>query len=95
MKLNNGNIQVDGITVRYKHFFSLSIDSRVFSKLVRLCFWNINGVKNKFNSVDVNNIIQDNDILAISETHFNIRSKCPSGFFLIGRSTPIKSKKPR
>ena len=60
-----------------------------------LCFWNINGVKNKFNSDDVIEIFRNKDIIAISETHFNIRSKCPKGFFMVGRSKIIKSLKPR
>ena len=52
-------------------------------------------MKNKFLSAEVNKVFQGNDILAISETHFNIRSKCPNDFFLIGRSKPLKSQKPR
>ena len=62
---------------------------------VLLCFWNRNGVKNKFLAKDVNGIFNNKDIIIISETHFNIRSKCPNGFFLVGRSQNIKSTKPR
>ena len=48
---------------------------------VSLCFWNINGVSNKFLPLEVAN--------------FNVRTKCPDGFYLIGRSEPVKSLKPR
>ena len=59
-----------------------------------LC-WNINGVKNKFLSENVKNILNQNDIVILSETHFNIRTKCPEGFYLVGRSKSTESKKSR
>ena len=59
-----------------------------------LC-WNINGVKNKFLSENVKNILSKNDIVILSETHFNIRTKCPEGFYVVGRSKAADSPKPR
>ena len=38
-------------------------------------------------SNDVKALLQDKDIVIITETQFNIRSKCPEDFFLVGRST--------
>ena len=46
-------------------------------------------------SATSNNVIQDTDILIISETHFNIRTKCPDNFVLIEKSPPTDSKRPR
>ena len=74
--------------------FSL-VNSCVFINKIPTCSRNINGAKNKYLSPDVNEAFRNNDILAISETHFNVRSKCPDNFFLIGRSIPIKAQKPR
>ena len=62
---------------------------------IKILHWNINGVKNKFLSEEVKRIINDIDILAIQETHFNIRHKCPDNFYMIGRSKTVKSYKPR
>ena len=62
---------------------------------VSLCFWNINEVSNKFLTLEVANLFENKDLVAISETHFNVRTKCPDGFYLIGRSEPVKSLKPR
>ena len=59
-----------------------------------LC-WNINGVKNKFLSENVKNILIQYDIVVLSETHFNIRMKCPEGFYIVGRSKAAETKKPR
>ena len=56
--------------------------SRVINS-IKLCFWNIGGVKNKFMSEITHDVIQDNDVLVICETHFNVRSKCPDNFFLV------------
>ena len=39
--------------------------------------------------------IKNCEILVISETHFNVRHKCPEGFSLIERSKVIESKSPR
>ena len=61
----------------------------------KICFWNLNGVKNKFMSLVTNDMIQFSDIVVISETHFNIRTKCPTNFILLERSPPIESKRPR
>ena len=55
----------------------------------------MNGVKYKFQSEDVMDTINTCDILVISETHFNIRTRCPDGFFLAGRSKPSGDKRPR
>lgn len=68
--------------------------SRVINS-IKLCFWNINGVKNKFMSDIANDAIQTTDIIVICETHFNIRSKCPDNFILIAKSPPTESKRPR
>ena len=55
----------------------------------------MNGVKNKFQHDDVQNLIKNFDILIINETHFNQRIKCPDGFMFEGRSEKIESKSPR
>ena len=60
-----------------------------------LCFWNINGAKNKFEVADVVELFDTFDIVIIGETHFNIRIKCPEKFYLVGKSKPLFSKKPR
>ena len=62
---------------------------------VKLCFWNMNGVRNKFLSESVTSLTGDIEILVIVETHFNVRSKCPDNFILVGRSKPIAAKSPR
>ena len=62
---------------------------------VDLIFWNINGVRNKFAAVDVQNIIRSCDILVINETHFNVRCKVPHDFEIIGKSQPNFIKRPR
>ena len=59
------------------------------------CFWNLNGVKNKFMSAITNEVIQESDVLIISETHFNKRTKCPNDYILIENSPPTESKRPR
>ena len=61
----------------------------------KLCFWNLNGVKNKFMSTITDDVIQSSDIVVITETHFNIRTKCPSNFILLDKSPPTESKRPR
>ena len=60
-----------------------------------ICFWNLNGVKNKFMSSITNDVIQKSDILIVSETHFNKRTKCPDNFVLLEYSPHIESKRPR
>ena len=62
---------------------------------INFLHWNINGVENKFSSEFVAKLIEDIDILIINETHFNIRSKCPEKFYLIGKSKPIQANKAR
>lgn len=62
---------------------------------IKLCFWNINGVRNKFLSDDTVNLFEQCEILIIVESHFNVRSKCPDNFSLIGRSKATASKSPR
>ena len=64
-------------------------------KTLSLLYWNIRGVKNKFTCNEVSNLLSDIDILILSETHFGIRSKSPKGFYLVDRSDPIHSSKPR
>ena len=65
------------------------------NKTLRLLFWNIRGVKNKFTCNEVLNLLSGIDILIISETHFGSRHKSPAGFYLVVRSDPIESSKPR
>ena len=55
--------------------------------------WNINGVKQKFENVETQYLFKQHDIIIIVETHFVVRHKCPEGFKLIARSTPIKGAK--
>ena len=57
--------------------------------------WNINGVKEKFNIDQVTSLFENIDIVIIGETHFGIRTKCPIGFEIVGRSTVVESKKLR
>ena len=64
-------------------------------KTLRLLFWNIRGVRNKFTCNEVLNIFCDIELLVVSETHFGTRSKSPKGFYLVDRSDPIDSLKPR
>ena len=59
---------------------------------INLLHWNINGVENKFSSEFVAKLIEDIDILVINESHFNIRSKCPENFYLVGKTKPIKTR---
>ena len=66
-----------------------------FNLPIKLCFWNINGVRNKFLSDDSTKLFEECEILVIVESHFNVRSKCPNNFSLIGRSKPVASKSPR
>ena len=61
----------------------------------KLLSWNLNGIKKKFSSNNVQKIFKQYDIVAINESHLNIRDKCPPEFMLIGRSKPIKSLTPR
>ena len=62
---------------------------------VNILFWNLNGVRNKFMSTTANEVFQRTDILVITETHFNKRTKCPTNFTLLERSPPVQSKRPR
>ena len=62
---------------------------------ITICLWNLNGVKNKFMTPTIDNIFQRTDILIITETHFNKRTKCPKDFVLLESSPPIESKRPR
>ena len=57
--------------------------------------WNINGVKQKFSNSEVVDVFRDKDIVVITESHFNVRVKCPDGFIFCGRSKPIESKQAR
>ena len=59
------------------------------------CFWNLNGVRNKFMSRIANEVIQNSDLFIITETHFNVRTKCPNNFVLLERSPTTESKRPR
>ena len=58
-----------------------------------ICFWNVNGVKNKFLATELKSLFENKDILIVSETHFNVRTKCPDNFILIARSRAVESKK--
>ena len=69
--------------------------SRVIMNDFNFCFWNLNGVKNKFMSMITNEVIQVADVLIISETHFNKRTKCPNNYVLVENSPPTESKRPR
>ena len=60
---------------RPKYVFSLMSNQAESTFPVKLCFWNINGVRNKFLSESVMSLIRDTEILVIVETHFNVRSK--------------------
>ena len=55
----------------------------------------MNGVTRKFCTKDVQETLAGNDIVIISETHFNIRTRCPDGFFMVARSKASGDKKPR
>ena len=61
---------------------------------IKICSWNINGVKNKFTNDDVHKFLAEYDILCISESQFGIRSKCPQDFTLFARSKKVESKAP-
>ena len=62
---------------------------------IKILSWNINGVKNKLQNDDVKDLINQYDILILSETHFSQRIKCPDDFTFICRSEQVLSKKPR
>ena len=64
-------------------------------RAISICFWNINGVKNKFMLSDFKDIVRNVDIVIILETHFNIRDKCPENYLLVERSRTVESKKDR
>ena len=69
-----------------------------FSNLLNnlnICTWNINGIKNKFESEDVQRLIADKEILIIIESHFGVRHKTPKNFTFVGRSKHIPTKKLR
>ena len=53
-----------------------------------LC-WNMNGVKEKFESEEVQLLFSKYDVLVIMETHFKVRHKCPKEFELVGKSVPL------
>ena len=55
----------------------------------------MNGIKNKFESKDVEQLIDDKDILVVTESHFGVRHKTPNNFIFIGRSKHIPTKKAR
>ena len=57
-----------------------------------MLFWNINGVKEKFQSDDVIKLFHSYEVVVIMETHFVVRHKCPDGYNLIGRSAAVNSK---
>ena len=69
----------------------------VFSTIMSTLFWNMNGVGNKFKKIDVTNIFKNGryDVIAITETHFNIRIKCPNDYHFIGKSKNVSKNKPR
>ena len=51
-------------------FFTMRKYQDELDKKVILCFWNINGVKNRFLANDVNEIFNKKDIVLKPETHF-------------------------
>ena len=55
----------------------------------------MNGIKRKFQSDEVLELLASCDIVTISESHLNVLSKCPKDFLLIARSKPVKSLSPR
>ena len=65
------------------------------TKTLSLFYWNMRGVRNKFECDQVLNLLTNVDVLVVSETHFGIRSKSPKGFYLVVRSDPLHSVKPR
>ena len=92
IKITNGKQSVDGKVIDKNTFFRLDAGTYGCSNF-NIFSWSINGVKEKFKSIDVTNLFKNEDIVIICETHFGIRTKCPEGFILIGRSNVIKSKK--
>ena len=80
---------------RPKSVFSLMSNITDSTYPIKLCFWNMNGVRNKFSSETVISFIGDFEILVVIESHFNVRSKCPDNFTLVGRSKPTAAKSPR
>ena len=63
--------------------------------MIKICSWNLNGIKKKFSNDNILSFLNNFNLLCISETHFGVRSKCPDGFTLIARSKKIESKAPR
>ena len=55
----------------------------------------MNGIKRKFQSDEVLELLASCDIVTISESHLNVLNKCPKDFLLIARSKPVKSLSPR
>ena len=55
----------------------------------------MNGVKDKFTSDAVQEFLSraNADILIITKTHFKVRAKCPSGYFLLAKSRTIYKPK--
>ena len=64
-------------------------------KTLSLFYWNMRGVRNKFSCDQILNLLSDVDVFVVTETHFGSRSKSPKGFYLVGRSDPLHSSKPR
>ena len=52
----------------------------------------MNGIKEKFLSNDVKNLVTKSDVLIITETHFGVRHKVPDKFEFVARSKPLPSK---
>ena len=75
-----------------KFVFSLTAANSTTFKILS---WNINGTKNKFQQEDVKSMLNNYDVIVISETHFNERTRCPEGFAYKGRSQKVPSKIPR
>ena len=51
----------------------------------------MNGVKDKFSSEAIQQFLShiNADVLIITETHFKVRAKCPTGYFLVAKSKTI------
>lgn len=68
VKIIDGNLEVDGKILDKNTFFCLGAPLNKSTNFKLLC-WNINGVKNKFLSENVKNILKNKNILILSETH--------------------------
>ena len=61
--------------------------------MVNFCVWNLNGIHKNFLSNDACKLLDENEVLIITETHLGVKSKGPQHFLLVARSQPRESKK--